>query len=420
MNIVQVHGADYGGGAESVVRLHHQELLRSGHAAELVLGRCSGKLEKAKQLHYVRGPMGFRRAARWMESVFGLQNIYSPSFRALEKNFDGTPEVVHLHSLHGVENYAELNVLKRISQRFPTVVSLHDLWLMTGHCGHPLECERWKTGCGKCPDLTLYPPISRDATAWNFRRKQRAFAKCKLNLIVPSEWLKTQVMASPILSQFPVTVIHNPVDTQTFRPKEASTARSRHNIASSDRVVLMVAQHLTNPYKGIELGVECLNASQTDQLKVILVGNAAKQVSEQINAPCLVLPFTNKAAELAEYYRMADVLLMPSRGETFGLVAAEAMACGTAVVAARIGGLLDVLGNDEGGILARRTAPDMAAAVDQLLNDDALRQRKAIAGRQRCEELFSPSVHTNACLELYKNAMTGFSPCPATTRHLGS
>ena len=89
MKVTLVHGSDYGGGAETVVRLHHQELIRQGHDSELLLGRYSGKTEHAKQIQYVRGPIGFRRLAKWIESKTGWQNTYSPSFRALEDNFQG-------------------------------------------------------------------------------------------------------------------------------------------------------------------------------------------------------------------------------------------------------------------------------------------------------------------------------------------
>jgi len=76
---------------------------------------------------------------------------------------------------------------------------------------------------------------------------------------------------------------------------------------------------------------------------------------------------------LADYYRAADVCVVPSRAESFGLVALEAAACGTPVVAAAVGGLRSLLDNEETGYLVESRNPiDYAAPIEKLLSDDAL------------------------------------------------
>ncbi|QDV83002.1 glycosyltransferase [Stieleria magnilauensis] len=406
MNIIQITGSDVGGGAEAVVREHHHELLRKGHQVQLLVGRKLADDPLTTQIPFRRGPKGVLRTARWLQQTTGLQNLYSPGFRDVESSFAFEPDAIHLHSLHGVDSFAELSVLKRLTQTYPSVISLHDLWLMTGHCGHPLSCPRWKTGCGKCPDLTLYPSVSRDATRLNFWRKQRLFRQLTMPLIVPSTWLRDQVRQSPILRHLPVHVVPNPVDTNTFFPDSADDLKSRYEIGSGDRTIILVAQHLNNPFKGIEDGIAVLNQVKTPNIKIILVGGAAQEASRSIQHPCVVLPFTESKAELADYYRMADVLLMPSRGETFGLVAAEAMACGTPVIAFNVGGLTDVIGDQIGGTLvAGRDRTAMAQAVDELLTNGKIHRQKAQAGRDRSAELFSLEQHTNSCVTLYERTI---------------
>ena len=76
---------------------------------------------------------------------------------------------------------------------------------------------------------------------------------------------------------------------------------------------------------------------------------------------------------LSSYYRAADVCLVPSRSESFGLVALEAAACGTPVVAAAVGGLTTLVDHGRTGLLVEERAPaDFARAVDTLLADPAL------------------------------------------------
>ena len=112
--------------------------------------------------------------------------------------------------------------------------------------------------------------------------------------------------------------------------------------------------------------------TDVDELKALAEEEA---VSEAVT----VVP-ARPQTELADLYAKADVLLVPSRSETFGLVALEAQAMGTPVVAADVGGLHAVV---EGGSLVGGHAPeDHAAAVRRYLDDPAARTEAAQAGRQ--------------------------------------
>lgn len=402
-HVIQIHSGDIGGGAEAVVRQHHEQMLSNGIETQLLVGRKLGNGTYVDQIPFRKGPKGLLRAARWLERTFGLQNVYSPSFRSIESSFAFSPDIIHIHSLHGCDSFADLAVLPRLSKKFPTVLTLHDLWLMTGHCGHPLDCERWKIGCGSCPDLTLYPSIPRDATRWNFLRRKAILKRSKLHLVVPSAWLKSQIEMSPILGEFNVSIISNPVNTERFFPASRLCVRRKLGLSESDQVVLMIAQHLENPFKGIPDGVDALNRVEVKDLKVLLVGHDAGKVAEKIRHQSVVAPFTSDTNDLADYYRAADLLLMPSRGETFGLVAAEAMACGAPVVCPAVGGLTDVVGANEGGVLTPpRDSQAMAAAITELLRDDTQRQSMADSGVRRVQSLFTLRHHTDKVLRLYE------------------
>ncbi len=63
------------------------------------------------------------------------------------------------------------------------------MWLLTGHCAHPFDCERWRTGCGECPYLDTYVAIRADRSAENARIKREALRGGRLRLATPSRWL---------------------------------------------------------------------------------------------------------------------------------------------------------------------------------------------------------------------------------------
>lgn len=407
MRIIQVHSYDTGGGAEATVRLHHEELRRQGCHSRVYVADKKGPDPDVDPIEYVRGPVGSRRIARWIESRTGRQYVYSPSFRHLLTRLPDEADIVHIHALHGAQGYADLQPLRRLARRVPVVLTINDLWLLTGHCAYPLECTRWLTGCGNCPDLKRYPAIPRDGTRPNWQRKRRTFRDIDVHLVAPAQWVADQVRQSPILGHLPVTVIGNPVDTSIFFPVSQRDARAALRLPQDRRIVLLTAQLLNNVYKGVPDGIEAIKRVGDRNLFLIAIGWDAESVIEKCGVPGLGIPYQSNQSDLADYYRAADVFLMPSRCETFGMVAAEAMACGTPVVAFAAGGLTDVLGDDEGGLLVPNgDVGALVTALKTLFDDDTLRQTLSRSAAERTAREFSLTVHTRRCLELYENVVS--------------
>jgi D-inositol-3-phosphate glycosyltransferase len=87
---------------------------------------------------------------------------------------------------------------------------------------------------------------------------------------------------------------------------------------------------------------------------------------------------------LSTYYRAADVVVAPSRSESFGLVALEAGACGIPVVASAVGGLLSLIDDGRTGrLIVGRDPDDYARAIAEILGDDALRASMSVAAVER-------------------------------------
>ncbi len=101
--------------------------------------------------------------ARVLDRRRGVEDFRFPAAWRLAELAPRRPQIVHAHNLHG--NYFDLRALPALCQAAPLVLTLHDAWLLAGHCAHSMGCERWRTGCGNCPDLGVYPAVRRDATA---------------------------------------------------------------------------------------------------------------------------------------------------------------------------------------------------------------------------------------------------------------
>lgn len=193
-----------------------------------------------------------------------------------------------------------------------------------------------------------------------------------------------------------VTVLPGGVDVETFRPHDRAEARRRLGLEGK-RVLLCVGRF--DPLKRYDLAVSAAALlRERHEVEVVLVGGdldrdpEAKRLSELAQtlgiAGNVRFDGTLPHAELPWHYSAADVLLAPSWYESFGLVALEAMACGTPVVAARTGGLSSLVHDGETGYLVPLHTPECYAdRVDVLLANDALREAMGRAGRSHAEAM---------------------------------
>ena len=141
-------------------------------------------------------------------------------------------DILHLHNLH--EFCINLPMLfgwiKKNNIR--VIWTLHDCWTFTGHCPYftMVGCDKWKTGCGGCPQKNIYPKSYLDTTSFMWKKKKEWFTGIKdLTIVTPSEWLAGLVKES-FLSVYPVRVINNGIDLDIFKPTP-SDFRKTHGIS---------------------------------------------------------------------------------------------------------------------------------------------------------------------------------------------
>jgi len=422
--ILQVNTRDAGGGAEHVVRNLFEAYRAAGHRSHLAVGYKRSRDPDVSRIdHGTEGPMlrrlawrvfqglqpfygrvpGVRRACRAAHDlasaerrchrISGLEDFDYPGSRRIDAAAPFEPDLIHMHNLHG--SYFDLRALPAISRRFPTVLTLHDAWLLSGHCAHSFDCNRWETGCGSCPDLTIYPAVAGDATAENWTRKRDIFLRSRLHVATPCRWLMDRVRRSMLAPAIVSSrVIPYGIDLTTFRPRDRRAARDRLGLPLDADILLFAANGIRRnafkDYATLRATIERLGAWRRDRrLLLIALGEQAHQ--EQIgSATVTFVPFTRDAARVASYYQAADVYLHAARADTFPNTVLEALACGCCVVATAVGGIgeqvksLDVAhaaagavrytpGFATGVLVEGANAEAMAGAAGMLLDDEALR-----------------------------------------------
>jgi glycosyltransferase involved in cell wall biosynthesis len=317
-------------------------------------------------------------------------------------------DIVNIHGWH--TNYLSYRALPALCEHKPVVGTMHDMWCLTGHCAMSLECERWRTGCGSCPHLDIYPRVARDATAWTWKMKHAAFNRCKnLAMVSPSRWLLDLARQS-MLGKLPLHQIENCVDTEVYRPLDREAARRELGVPLDRRVIMFCSVDLESRLKGGDLFVEAIRRLPEPLRRsstILLVGNHGDRLAKNVDIPIVDLGFITCDHKKALAYNAADLLVMPSRYETQGLVVIEAMSCGTPAVAFETGGLPEVIRHGPGGRIARfEDINDLCANITELLEDDALRGEYGAAGRQSVLDHFSVERHVARHIELFQSMLT--------------
>lgn len=340
MKILQVNCVYGNGSTGKIVQAIHRELMKSGVDSVV----CYGRGKQADDMYTYKTCSEFAaKANNAFSRLTGIMygGCVLPTARLIKHIKKEQPDVVHLHCINGyfVNIYRLVEWLKKSGIK--TVVTLHAEFMYTANCGHALDCEKWKAGCGNCPRCREETKsIFWDNTARSFRKLRRAFAGFDKNLMVTSvsPWLMERAKQSLILGDKQHCVVMNGVDTDTFHPYATEELRKKHKL-KDEKVIFHATpcfnddpQHLKGGYYVIRLA-ELL---KDQNVKVVVAG----RYPENLNVPenMILLGNVSDQKELARYYSMADVTVITSKKETFSMVVAESLCCGTPVVGFKAGG----------------------------------------------------------------------------------
>jgi D-inositol-3-phosphate glycosyltransferase len=217
-------------------------------------------------------------------------------------------------------------------------------------------------------------------------------AACVDRIAVSTEHERDQLRKLYGLPPSRLRIIPCGVDVRAFTPGTAAQRQMGRTALAPDGLPLLLFVGRLDPIKGIDLLLESVAQMRTPTRLVVVGGNpdgdpeverlrgraAELGIVERVRFPGAV-----PQRDLPCYYRAADALVVTSRYESFGLAAVEALACGTPVVAAAVGGLPSIVRDGENGLLVRwRCAGAFAERLDELVSDAELRARLAHNARR--------------------------------------
>jgi len=455
LRILLINTSELGGGAEESVRNLLQAYRSRGHQSWLAVGskrsndpnvllipqdscrnfwakfwiRAADELERFQDK--VRGATRLLNLLRWIgepsrqrAQAQGHEDFDFPGTWQLPKLY-GLPDVFHCYNLHG--GYFDLRALTWLSHQRPVILDLRDAWLLSGHCAHSFACERWKTGCGQCPDLRIYPRIRRDATSYNWRRKQSIYAKSRVYVSTPCQWLMRKVeqsMLAPAIVES--RIIPTGIDLAIFHPSAREVVRADLRIPQNAKVVLFTAngirKNMWRDYRtmrdAIGLVAERLRGHMVVFIGLGEIALGETALDERIGKAHLrFIPHQKNPQTVARYYQAADLYVHAARADTFPRAVLEALACGTPVLATAVGGIPEqvksltgvnsfTIADATGIIVPMGDVQTVAAGIEKLLTDDLLRRALGENAAKDARQRFDLQKQVDCYLEWYNKLLS--------------
>lgn len=423
MKILHISTSDGDGGAARAAHRLHAGLLQVGHDSRMIVRkpvladpavapyRASGSLRVRilRQLRAMRIEADIRRYYKTRPGGLGPftddRSRFGRAFGMALPDCD----VVNLH--WASYDYLDYEGFFRcFPQRAPVVWTLHDINAFTGGCHYTEGCDRYLTGCGCCPQLGSNH--ERDLSAQIYARKKACFERLpddgRFQVVAASQWTGRLAALSPLLKRFPVTVIPYGLDTTAYQPLPAQAVRQALGIEENEKVVLFVAEDLGSRRKGMSLLLQALREvkERVDGLRLVCVGKLMR-MPDAVDLPMMHLGTVNDDRLQALIYSAADVFVIPSLEEAFGLTALESMACGTPVVGFGVGGIPDMVRPEQTGLLAPVGDVDaLGAAIIRLLTDDSLRGRMGKVCREVALSEYTLEKQARAYERVYEGMVT--------------
>ncbi len=307
-------------------------------------------------------------------------------------------DVVHLH---WVQN--EMISIRDIGNiRKPIVMNTHDMWPFCG-AEHLSFNIRWEEGYSK--NNRPIDESGYDLNKYIWKLKKRYWVN-PFHIVSPSRWMAKCVKNSALMKNWPCEVIPNCIDTEKWRPLNKTFSRKLLNLPQNKIILTFGTFNSNNQFhKGFDLLKKSLDNLKTKNkdINLVIFGQSEPKYPINYGFQTHYLGQLKDSYSLKALYSASDILLVPSRIESFCNTACEANACGVPVVSYRVGGLIDIVDHKETGYLASPfDIKDFTEGIIWALNQINLDKKLNTLTRRKAIKKWDYSVISKKYENLYK------------------
>ncbi len=410
MNILHLSSTDNIGGRFTGYSM--QEALSPKHKVEMAVWN---RTTSNPWIHSLKPNRLFRiliNLIRKLDHNLGFEGLMGISGWILpEQDFFKRSDILHLHLIHNDAFFSVLS-LPMLSRLKPIVWTIHDPWAMTGGCVYSFDCERWQNGCAApCPHPRHSSVFQQKIPAFHWKIKKYIYQKSNINLIVASNWMKKRVEKSPLLAGLPCHLIPFGVDLDIFKPYSKVESRRKLGIDPNHKIIAFRDVGLEgDQFKGMKWLKESLELLEPKTPTCLIALQDGRSFQSLRSKYTVLTPGWIDGEQLALTLSAADIFVMPSIQEAFGLMAVEAMATGTPVIVFEGTALPDVIGINQGGIVVpAKDSSALAAAIKLLLENNDLCNKLGKQARYLAEQQYGLPLYIERHIRLYEQVMKDYN-----------
>jgi starch synthase len=346
---------------------------------------------------------GFGVDTASFRSPKNLNSVFGAIRRCTDFNTAGIDaDVVHCHTWYSHFG----GILAKLNYNIPMVLTVHSLeplrpWKRE-QLGYGYDCSTW---------------LEKTAT-------EMADA-----VVAVSEGTRADILRLFNIDPARIRIVYNGIDPEEYYPRKSNDLLAKNGIDPDKPFILFVGRiarqkgiiHLVNAIKYLDPGFQvvlCAGAPDTPEIAEEMRRAVAEAISKREGVIWIDKMVTKDV--VYQLYTHAAVFVCPSIYEPFGIINLEAMACETAVVAAAVGGIKEVVVDGETGFLVpleqMQTSPfepvnpdkfsrDLAEKINRLMADEPLRKKFGEAGRRRAVEKFSWATIAAETKKMYESLL---------------
>jgi len=419
LKVLLINKTDSGGGAAVAANRLNRALRRNGIDSKLLVQ----DLKRGEEGVYAIGE-GYVHRTKAFGRFVGERLYFLPHEKNAQIRFGFSPantgidisnhplvqeaDVIHLHWIN--QGFLSLDSLSKLfALGKPIIWTQHDMWAFTGGCHYAGDCHEFLESCAFCPFLKK--PGKNDLSSQIFAQKRKIYNSNELSVVACSKWLRTLAQESKLLRGMNFYNIPNPIDTNSYAPKDKNTARINLNLPTDKKLILFGAAKVEDQRKGIRYFIEALNYLQlnypdsANQVELIFFGQMSEKTSSHLPFKTHAFNFVKKRSTIIDLYNAADLYVLPSLQDNLPNTVMEALSCGTPVAGFSIGGVPEMISHGYNGFLAEvKNSTSLADKMYKALFLEDLNEISKNA-RQKALNAYSEKVVAAAYLKVYEAAL---------------